>query len=255
MTDSRRSVRTPEKLKKDAVAESLFEVRFTCRVLPEIAVGNLVTRGPWQKWSTLRLATADIPAPIRNNDPNLQFSPIFELRHDNRVVKVGERVFSYHALTPYPGWTAWKPELDSAIDTIFGALEGFTATRLGLRYLNALTPDHFVNDISDLHLEVSIATEPVRPPLNLNYQQTLTANHVAMMKLASREFIGNPVPAELTVLADVDVYTVPGFSSSDAAQTKAWLVEAHELAKVEFFKLFTAEHLDRLAPKEGSDGR
>jgi len=122
----------PRKLKKDAVAEALLEVRFDSTELGELVVGKLASHEMWRSFPSSRLPLADIPAPVRQADPNLAHQAVLERRNPDvtRVVKIGDRVFSYHALPPYPGWEALEPELLRAMEFVFGSVEDFTANGL-----------------------------------------------------------------------------------------------------------------------------
>jgi uncharacterized protein (TIGR04255 family) len=239
----------PKKLKKDAIFQAIFDIRFTSRDLPEVVVGKLAGHSRWKGWDVQRLAFADIPTTIRQQDPTLQFQPLFELRDRSgaRLVRVGDRSLSCHALAPYPGWTAWQPELDTAIDLLHQSFDDFVATRFGLRYINALTPEHFVKDISDLRVSVKIADAPCAGPLVLNYQQDRDVDHTAIVRISSREFVINPMPTDLSAIVDVDVFTPPSFTSNDPNQGKMWLVDAHTQLKDEFFRLFHVEMLEKLS--------
>jgi uncharacterized protein (TIGR04255 family) len=241
-------IKIPQKLKKDGIFQAIFDVRFTSRDLPEVVVGRLAGHGHWKGWDVQRLPVADIPATIRHQDPNLQFQPLFELREKSglRLVRISDRAFSCHALPPYPGWTAWEPELKADIDLLHNSLDDFVATRLGLRYINALTPEHLVSDTSDLRVSVRVADAPLAGPLILNYQRDCDAEHMAIVRIASREFVTNPVPADLTAIIDVEVYTPAGFTSKSPQQATAWLGLAHTQLKEEFFRLFSDELLERL---------
>jgi uncharacterized protein (TIGR04255 family) len=240
--------RIPDKLKKDSIFQAAFDVRFTCRDLAEVVVGRLAGQPQWKQWDVQRLPVADIPSAIRQQDPTLQFQPLLELRAKDsaRLVRIGERSFSCHALLPYPGWTVWKPELSAAIDLLYGSFEDFAATRFGFRYVNTMTPDHFINDVADLRLAVRVADAPLGSPLMVNYQRNRDDDHIAVVRIASREFVSNPVPSTLSAVVDIDIYTPEKYVSRDEKQAAVWLESAHVQLKEEFFQLFTDEILEKL---------
>ena len=77
----------PEKLKNDAIAEAVCEVRFECEEsvsLPEIVVGRLAEFETWRDYQKVRLPISDIPVSIRYQDPNLKNQPVLELREEQR---------------------------------------------------------------------------------------------------------------------------------------------------------------------------
>jgi uncharacterized protein (TIGR04255 family) len=236
----------PRKLKKDPIAEAIFDIHFTCRDLPEVVVGLLASH--WKGFTAQRLPVAEIPQAIRKVDPNFQYQPLMELRRSGhpRVVKIGEQVLSYHALAPYPGWSQWNPELIEVIDFVFSTFDGVVATRLGLRYVNALTQDHFISDISSLNFTVSVGGTALDVPLNLNYLTKDGEHREALIRVASRQFVTNPGSVDLLALIDVDVFTPKDFESSDPSKAKNWLVDAHEFEKREFFRLFDEKLIRKL---------
>jgi len=108
-------VRIPRKLKNDPIVEALFEVRFTSDEVSEVVLGKLAAN--WKDLKPIRLPLAEVPSPVRDKDPNLAHQPLWQLQaNDGRlVIKFGPRVFSYHALEVYPGWSAFEELLPRAV--------------------------------------------------------------------------------------------------------------------------------------------
>ena len=107
----------PKKLKNDAIVEALLEVRFDMATMPEILFGQLADYERWKGFKQGRLPVYDIPAPLREADPNLRFQPVFELSSEQRFVRVGPQVISYHRTMPYVGWDRFRPELEPELGT------------------------------------------------------------------------------------------------------------------------------------------
>jgi uncharacterized protein (TIGR04255 family) len=242
--------RIPRKLKIDPIVEALWEVRFASNDIPEVVVGKLASREEWKSFKSQRLPVADIPTALREADPELSMQPTLQLQRgdDRRLVKIGPRVISYHALRPYPGWQTFEPELVECARFFFGALTGFTATRLGFRYINILTKDHLIENVGGLNFNISLDGNPLECPLNLNYQRGCGDHFVAIVRVASREFVLNPAP-DLVALADVDIFTPDGFKTSECDAAQEWLGRAHELLKEEFFTLLPERIIDQLEEK------
>jgi uncharacterized protein (TIGR04255 family) len=237
----------PDRLKKDAIFEALFDVRFTCTDLPEVIIGKLAGHNQWKGWNVQRLVFADIPAAVRQQDPTLQYQPLMELRSNSgRLVRIGERSLSCHTLAPYPGWTAWQPELATTMEVLYSAFENLQVTRFGLRYINGLSPEHFINGVGELLISVTVADAALVGPLLLHYQHERDAEHVAVVRVASREFVTNPQPSNLSAIVDVDIFTPANFVSPGVESAKMWLGRAHEFAKEEFFRLIPSDILKKL---------
>jgi uncharacterized protein (TIGR04255 family) len=249
-------MRLPKKLKKDAIAEALCEVRFECDEVPELVVGKLGSHDAWRGYRTQRLPVADVPTSIRQTNPSLRHQPILEAQapDGSRIVKIGSSVISYHVLAPYCGWEAFREELGSALNFVFSSLTSFKATRLGFRYINLLTTqDHQIASVTDLSLSISVAGKPFQPPFNLNYQSQRSSEHVALVRVASPEFVSGRVGRVLDALIDVDVSTPAGFETNDLALATDWIQRAHQFEKEEFFTLIPPVILEQLVESFDDD--
>ncbi len=243
----------PERIDPDAILEALVEFRFEHAELPEAIVGRLLDAPLWADYSQVRLATADIPQPIRENDPNFRYLPIIELRNkDNtRTAKVGGHVFSYHILPPYPGWTAFRQEIETVLDTIVGKLKSGDFSRLGFRYINIFRPDeHHVSGLTDTNITIEISGERLIDSVNLNYMRTLETNHTVTVKVSTPQFVMGTVRPGFSLLCDIDVATKANVSVTGLEATMSWIKDAHDLEKEEFFKILRDEITAQLSVKE-----
>lgn len=237
----------PKRLKADSILEAVFEVRFNSdtSIVPEIMFGRMAGASEWKDFRPARLPTADIPAPIRRSDPNLMYAPSIELTAPDGGIRVrfGPQSFSYARVGNYPGWDDHlSAEIDKAIDNLFGNVPDITATRLGLRYINALKSDvHGVERASDLAINVTVAGEAIGDSMNLNFVKKLEPNQTATCRIASIDLAKGTIPEKSTVIIDIDVYTDAEFRTTDIAVVKAWVAKAHETEKKSFFALLGPE--------------
>jgi uncharacterized protein (TIGR04255 family) len=243
----------PRRLKKDAILEALYEVRFESADLPELVIGRLADAGPWKEFAKKRLPVSDIPAPIRMSDAGLKNQPVLELRTDDpkTVVKVGSNVFSYHNLSPYRHWENFSKEIETSLKILFESLDNFRAVRLGLRYLNAITADVFkISGFNDLTTSIHILDEKLQQKVNLNYSVDRDSFHTVNARIASPEFVGGPKIQNMTIFIDVDVSTPSNFETSDVDVAIEWMNKAHYYEKLEFFRLIPQHTIDQLAEEE-----
>ena len=181
---------------------------------------------------------------------------IIELRRKDmsRVAKVGGHVFSYHALAPYPGWTAFYKEIRSVIHTIVQKLKSPNFSRLGFRYINSLRGDnHHVTGLSDTNIALSIGNEMLTGSVNLNYMRTYDTDHTITVKIATPEFVQGNLEPGFSLLCDIDVATKAGASVTGLKTTMAWINIAHDLEKKEFFKILRSEIIERLTVSTQGD--
>lgn len=191
-----------------------------------------------------------MPAMMRLSELAFRFQPTIEMSEagdEPRALRIGPYVISYHCIKKYGGWSRFKPELENVIDLLFHATGSLKVTRLGLRYLNALTPErHGINSIQELDMRVSVAGEELHGKVNLNYQVELGQLGHCTVRIATREFVQGPLPPTTTAYIDVDVFTSPDFNCNNANDVKVWLEDAHTHEKEEFFHLLTQSTIDAL---------
>ena len=244
---SKRGSRIPRKLKHDAIIESVIEMRFETRTKPEFLLVRLNEMEAWKDFKESRLPAFGIPEQLREVDPNLRFQPIFELQRDQRSLRIGPRVVSYHLRHPYQGWAIFGKEVERVVEAVFLKAEGVVIKRLGLRYLNALTSDvHQVRGAGDLDVSVVIGTETVSDEININRTLTVSNDKRCTVKIATPSFVTGSLPPNTTVLADIDVFTPDSFETRDQNVVKRWVEEAHITEKQEFFVLLKGETIDFL---------
>ena len=244
-------IEIPRKLRDAPIVEAMFEARFSSQEAPELLVGKLVGNPQWQGYQTNRLATADIPLPVRSSQPNLAFAPTFEIHNAAKVrlIRVGHNILSYHILGPYPGWGVAGQEINQTIDHLFRTVPQLNLRRLGFRYVNLLTESrHFVPSVTELELKCSVRGDTLAPPLTISYRRTHGAKHISQVALATPEYVEGPpgLLGDFTTMVDVDIFTPEGCNIGDLDATKAWAVEAHDILKVEFFRLIPKETLEKL---------
>lgn len=74
---------------------------------------------------------------------------------ENAPVIVGENTLSVHALAPYPGWDAFRPRIERALEVYLRIAQPSGITRIGVRYINrfevptASRPSEFLGDAPD----------------------------------------------------------------------------------------------------------
>jgi uncharacterized protein (TIGR04255 family) len=237
----------PEKLRNDAIVEAIFEMRFDTATIPEILFGRLADYAPWKGFTQRRLPAYEIPAPIRQTDPNLRFQALFELAGEHRSVHIGPQAISYHRTAPYVGWERFLQELQEAITGVFERANDLVIRRMGLRYLNALRADvHGITSISDLDLRIEVASERVPGNVNLNFTVDPGTNTGCTVRIATMEFIQGTLPPNSSVYVDVDVYTEEAFETKEQEIVENWVTDAHTREKQQFFRLLTDKSIDAL---------
>ena len=246
----------PERIDPDAIIEALVEFRFEHSELSELVLGRLLDMQLWENYTQMRLPTADIPQPIREMDANLRYQPIVELRKNdgNRVAKIGDHVISYHIIGPYPGWTAFRAEIETTLQTAMAKLKAPTFSRIGLRYINALRPDeHMVSGLAATNITIKVGDVALTESVNINYNRAFGENHIVTVKVATPDLVAGNVRAGYSLLCDIDVGSKAGTSIADYADAIAWIEEAHTLEKTEFFAILPEDLTNKLRSATGGN--
>ncbi|KCZ88614.1 TIGR04255 family protein [Hyphomonas jannaschiana] len=242
----------PNKLSPDTILESVCEVRFDSvesEKLPEVVIGKLALLPPWSEYDSNRLPISDLPAELRKADQNLKYQPHIELTDGEKstIIRIGTNNFSVGRLGSYPGWDAFFPQIKSAFEAVSTSLSKFSATRLGLRYINSFSQsEHGVGSIEDLNCLFSVGDDNLSAPLNVNYQKTFGPDHIIQVRLATPEYVSGPRKQPGGIVADIDVSTPNNWKCEDLEKVIEWIEIAHQSEKSEFFKLFTEEMKSRL---------
>ena len=240
----------PARIEPDAIIEALVEVRFDIvSPLPEVLFGRLAEIPDWKGFTQRSLPAYGIPAAFRDMEPNLRYVPVFELAGTApaRQIRIGAHVLSYHRLPPYPGWNVFSAELAVAIDGLFGKSEGLIVNRIGMRYINALTPDaHGIRTVDDLDLALSVSQATVRGKFNLNVSLDAVEQSQTMVRIATPEFVQGTFPADTSFVVDVDIFTPAEYRADSSAVVKDWIAEARGKKNSAFLGLLPAATLARL---------
>lgn len=230
----------PEKLKHDAIVEALFEIRFSMSTIPEVFFGRIADYETWKNFKQTQLPFYQIPAVMRQADPNLRYQPLFALTEEGeqRAVRIGPQAIVYSRGMPYVGWKTFKAELEQVIDAMFMKADDLKVERLGLRYLNALRDDlHGIQSVSDLDLKLEIAGERIAESVNINTTTDGGSDTGCTVRIATTDVIQGNLPPSTSVYVDVDVFTKEGFTTADKGFVKDWIERAHAKEKVHFFRL------------------
>jgi uncharacterized protein (TIGR04255 family) len=241
-------------LKQDGIKEALFEIRFETPVVPEAVIGRLTDAPAWVDFAPTRMPSADIPNQLRMIDPNLRFTPSYELtKGASELIRIGPNSLSYHRLAPYPGWQNHSPALKKVVETLFVTITSLTPVRLGFRYVNALNgSDHMMDSVADLALKVTVGEDRGFVPgsFALNYRHQNQPGHIEQVQVATPDYIQLQAgPPEFSVLVDIDIFTPDFYRVSGAGEVLSWIDTAHTLLKDNFFKLLPAATIEELRIK------
>lgn len=236
----------PSKITPDAISEALLEIRFDHAVLPEVALGKLAGSDAWGPMEMARMP-GEVPEQLKAIEPNLRYAPSIELRSSDagEVVRVGSNSISHHIVGNYIGWNAFQPKLMNTAQTLFTKVPGAKVTRLGLRYINALTPEqHHISSVYDLAIGLEVGGD--RPPEKVQLAfEDQTDDLAILVRIVSALYVDG-APAATAAIVDIDVFSLIAAEQSSVHFIEQWLERAHDAEKRAFFRLLKGETLSRL---------
>lgn len=235
----------PSLLKQDAIVESLLEIRLEHNQVGEVILGRLASASEWDDFRSERLPFSDLPQTIRDTDPNLRYQPILQLQNSSgtEVVKIGPRVISLHRLSGYPGWDKFRERQLSMIDMILNCIPSVEIHRMGLRYINALLPEHGFESFWDMNIKVEVDGERPAETMAANYRFDAGENCEVQVSIAHPSYVAGPLIPSSVALVDVDVFTPRSVGVTTRDALIKWLDSAHMSEKRAFFKLWPASTL------------
>lgn len=130
-------IRIPKRLDKCPLVDALIEIRFNSHfdksVIFGLIYGIIKDMYPGR---VVNLPLSQIPAQIRDNDPNLQFKPLYRIEGADTILQIGTDVICISSKIPYIGWEALSDKALTIINRLFGNGVIKTVLRLGHRYVN-----------------------------------------------------------------------------------------------------------------------
>lgn len=138
----------PTRLREEPLVEAIWQAQFEPTnglpvgdLLPGILYSALRVEHP--NLQLHRLATADIPAPVAQFDPNLRFSAKYRIEEPGSpfLFQVGDRIVTLNCRKPYAGWSSFKKRILKLVEVIEGSGLVPTPMRHSLRYIDLLCLD------------------------------------------------------------------------------------------------------------------
>jgi len=149
----------PKKLKKEPLIDAAFEVRFTSdNPISEILPGILFTKLDGEK-NFQRLPGNEIPKMIREQHPDLQFTPLVKITVGNYSVSIGENNVVVSSLIPYLGWDKFKPIILSILGLINEMKIVTNIDRFSIKYVNFIEGNNVSERMELLNARVSIGND------------------------------------------------------------------------------------------------
>ncbi len=241
----------PIRLRKEPLIEALWEIRFTSTkpsvvdLLPGIMYPALKDKYP----NTVRLFTADIPAPIVENDPKLRYAPKIRFEGGNQAVQIGEHVVSLSCRRPYSGWETFSKDIRTVIAIICDTGLIDRLERFSLKYIDLIEVDQ-PPSLSCLNLELKMGGYEIdtRPVQLLSEIKEGDLIHIIQIVSPAEASIPGKPDRFKGVLLDIDSIR-PLKGNESWPDIENHLDGVHLSSKKMFFGLLTPETIAKLEPE------
>lgn len=146
----------PVKLEREPLVDAVFEVRVNLDTsLADVLPGFLMHElGP--NLPITRLPAADLPLPVRRQDPKLQFATILRIEWDNYFISCGDRNVVISCKLPYPKWPSFKDAILKIMSHVALLKLKGSVERYSLKYINILDAGDFADQIGKISMNVQL---------------------------------------------------------------------------------------------------
>lgn len=245
-------MKLPKALDREPLVDAVFEVRMggapqLADLLPGALFGQLSP-----KPSLHRLPAAEIPRPIRDQDPNLAFSPVIRLDWKEFTISCGDRNLVIACKLPYPKWPAFKETILRIVTEVAKVGVAGPVERYSVKYVNLIQAPTLADQIAKINMavrvgEVEAKDDHLSVQVHRNEGDTLHIMSVvtgAQGKMSDGRIVFGAV-------VDIDSIRTAHFSDFGTFATKLEpAVESLRQAnKIKFFSCLTQTTINEMGPK------
>jgi len=243
---AKNTLKLPKKITPCPIIESIIEIRFDSAIPPDAIFG--VVYNSFNKVFPNKpenLPILQIPAQIRNNDPNLLYKPHYRLSNDTFLFLVGPKSISLINKGEYVGWSIFSPKIVECFQKIKEIQIIKNTKRFGLRYINFFEK---LNIYNEMNLKLSLNED------SLTGNKTVIRTSLPKGEFTSRLQISNDSKIEHNdtkkhgSIIDIDLYLEED-GSSIIDRFDSILEDAHNREKEIFFSFFKEEFLKKFNPE------
>lgn len=148
----------PKQINPCPINQAVVEIRFDSPLPPDAIFGVVFNKLKDSYKDEGGLPILQIPAAVRNQDPNLLFQPHYKLVKDHYILQVGPKVISLGIIDQnYTTWERYYSEIQEVFEKVNEI--GFISEvmRVGLRYINL-----FIDDIwENININVKIINDEI----------------------------------------------------------------------------------------------
>jgi uncharacterized protein (TIGR04255 family) len=245
-------VRLPKTLDREPLVDAVFEVRLggdphMSDLLPGILFGQLDPKPTIQ-----RLPAAEIPQPIRVNDPNLAFAPVIRLDWREFTISFGERNLVIGCKLPYPKWPRFKETILDIVAKVARVGIAGPVERYSVKYVNLIQAPTLADQIAKINLAVRVGDVEAKDD-HLSVQVHRSEGDTLHIMSVVTGAQGKMPDGKTVFGAVVDIDSIRTAHFSDfgafAAKLEPAVESLRQSNKIKFFSCLTEATINEMGPK------
>ena len=243
--------RVPKILESEPLIDAVFEVRLDgtsslADTLPGFLFHQLEPRP-----ALTRLPPAEIPKPMRANDPNLRFQPLFRLEWNKYFIAFGDQNIVISCRLPYPKWPSFKKTILDVTKRI--AKLGITGavTRYSVKYVNLIRAQNLAEQTAKINMAITLGPVQVKAdPVNLQvHRREDEILHILSVFVGAEVKLpeGEPVSGAVVDIDSIRDVNLPDFETF-ANVLEPGLEQLKQANKKMFFGCLTDSAIEAMGP-------
>lgn len=242
----------PTRLCKEPLLDAIFECRFITHFpLSTILPGILFSEFEGEK-QLERLPQSEIPEPIRNSDPNLEYAPLVRIRLDNYNFLIGDRSIAISCNLPYKGWSDFKTIIIKLIEVLKKSELIDKVIRYSTKYIDLIESDDFSDQVNLANLSLKIGSHNLTKEPYQVRMETSVDGFINILQIISGAKVLMPDNSERQGVV-IDIDTIKDTSDISFEELELDLDNAldhiHRINKETFFDCITQQTIARLEPE------
>ena len=241
--------RYPTRFARSSLTEAVFEMRFAVapgrgvELLPGTILAALGREFP--RLEQMPLGT--LPKEMRDARSELQHAALFKLQGEDEAVLLGDRVASFNAPKPYPGWSKFRSRAIQVASALKESGHIANLDRYSLKYVNVIESSKAANPTAPFNVRVEAKSFELSPNgFRLRFETKIkgftniveyTSN---VMSTVGKEKLHGTMMTLDTIMEPAD----PGFW----AELERRLDATHDVLEGIFFDLLTSETISAMGP-------
>lgn len=242
----------PKLLAQEPLIDAVFEVRMggtpqLADLLPGALFGQLSP-----KPSIQRLPAAEIPQPIRDQDPNLAFQPVIRLDWREFIISFGDRNLAISCKLPYPKWPAFRAAILDIVAKVAKVGIVGPVERYSVKYVNLIQAPTLAAQIEKINIAVKVGdVEAKDDHLSVQVHRS-EGDTVHIMSVVTGAQV-NIHDGKTVFGAVVDIDSIHKAHFTDfslfAAKLEPALESLREANKIKFFSCLTEKTIHEMGPQ------